>query len=572
LKIAVIDKAPSKNDYSKWFDFDFDLHHMSEVPIAKLLKKDVTLNIDLNNYDFVILVGSEAAKEYAKVTSVTKVTGVLIDNKFICISNPAMLYFKPEGKPDFQRAVDRIHKYITGELKAAQVTGDFKGIQDKDEAVAFLNEVLESNVEVVALDTETTALYPRDGYVIGISISYKLNHGRYIDADIFDDDCVALLQQIVNKYRIVFHNMKFDYKMLEYHQGIDFSKTQVEDTMLLHYVLDENDQHGLKYLAAKFTEYGNYEAELDEFKKEYCKANGIKQEDFTYDLIPFDIISEYASMDTAVTLEIYFKLRPPVAKNPKLENVYTNILIPGTLFIHNMEEVGIPINVSRMSAADIYLESKISAAKEKLYSFEAVAKYEHDTHNIFNPNSVYHIRSVLFDYLKLTPTGKLTATKAISVDAEVLEELAKEHPLPAALLDIRKLTKMRNTYVSKILPEIDRDGRIRTNFNISFTTSGRLSSSGKFNAQQITRDDPIIKACIYAPDGYVIVSQDLFQVPLTSNSEVNIPLIAGNPLSSDNYKVASNSKLECLKILEIGQSAAKLPISKEERSETIRKE
>jgi DNA polymerase I-like protein with 3'-5' exonuclease and polymerase domains len=53
------------------------------------------------------------------------------------------------------------------------------------------------------------------------------------------------------------------------------------------------------------------------------------------------------------------------------------------------------------------------------------------------------------------------------------------------------------------------DGRVRTGFNQSTTTSGRLSSSGKFNAQQIIRDDPIVKGCIVAPIGYKIVSQDL---------------------------------------------------------------
>ena len=47
------------------------------------------------------------------------------------------------------------------------------------------------------------------------------------------------------------------------------------------------------------------------------------------------------------------------------------------------------------------------------------------------------------------------------------------------------------------------------NFNLIFTTSGRLSSSGKFNAQQIPRDNPIIKGCIVAPEGYSIISQDL---------------------------------------------------------------
>ena len=97
MNIVLIDKAPSRNDYTKYFPFEFEHYHMSSVPIAKLLKKDVDLDIDLDLYDLVILVGSEAAKEYAKITSVTNYAGQLIKDKFVCISNPAMLIFKPEG-------------------------------------------------------------------------------------------------------------------------------------------------------------------------------------------------------------------------------------------------------------------------------------------------------------------------------------------------------------------------------------------------------------------------------------------------------------------------------------------
>lgn len=93
MKIAVIDKAPNRTRYSDYFEFEFDHYHMSSVPIAKLLKKDVDLEVDLTEYDFVILVGAEAAKEYAKITSVTNMAGQLVDDKFIAISNPAMLAF-----------------------------------------------------------------------------------------------------------------------------------------------------------------------------------------------------------------------------------------------------------------------------------------------------------------------------------------------------------------------------------------------------------------------------------------------------------------------------------------------
>jgi DNA polymerase I-like protein with 3'-5' exonuclease and polymerase domains len=220
-------------------------------------------------------------------------------------------------------------------------------------------------------------------------------------------------------------------------------------------------------------------------------------------------MSKYASIDTAVTLELFEKFYPIVQANKRLKWVYDNLLVRGTLFLMDMEEVGIPICSQRMSAAGKYLDKWIMEAKEEVYAFEAVKKYEADSGKIFNPNSVQQLRTVLFDYVGLTPTGKLTKTGALSTDAEVLEELSEQHPLPQAILKVRQLGKIQNTYVSKILPELDKDGRIRTNFNLIFTTSGRLSSSGKFNAQQIPRDDPIIKGCIRAPSGYKIVSQDL---------------------------------------------------------------
>jgi DNA polymerase I-like protein with 3'-5' exonuclease and polymerase domains len=303
--------------------------------------------------------------------------------------------------------------------------------------------------------------------------------------------------------------MKFDFKMIKYHLGIDFPRDRVHDTMVMHYVLDETDSHGLKPLALKYTDYGDYDTPLDEYKKAYCAQHGMLQEDFTYDLIPFDVISEYASIDTAVTYDLFHKFWPIVQANPKLRKVYEEILIPGTLFLMDMEEVGIPVSRERMAAAEKYLDYEIEEAKKLVYSFDAVKQYEKDSGKIFNPNSVMQLRVVLFDYLGLNPTGKKTATGAVSTDAEVLGELSEEHALPAAILKVRQLGKIQNTYISKILPEIDRDGRIRTNFNLIFTTSGRLSSSGKFNAQQIPRDNPIIKGCLQAPAGYKIVSQDL---------------------------------------------------------------
>lgn len=508
MRIAIIDKCPTRINYSTYFDFDFDLHHLSSVYIAKLLKKDVDLEIDPKLYDFVITVGAEATKHFTK-ESVTNSAGLLIDERFLPLPNPAMLTFRPEGKPEFQRAVTQINKYISREITNTSLTGNFKGIDNIEEANAFLLEVLNNANIVVALDTETTSLYPRDGHVIGISISYKNQHGRYILSDVIDEEGLNLLQEICDKFKIVFHNRKFDQKFLEYHFALKF-REDCEDTMVEHYVLDESEgTHGLKTLAIKHTNYGDYDKELEDFRDNYCRQHTLLKEEFTYDLIPFEIISKYAAIDTAVTYELHHKFRPIIAANPKLESLYTSIMLPGIKFLMDMEEVGIPMDVERLHAADKYLDKWIQEAKEKIYEFKEIRQFEIDNGKMFNPNSVQQLRTVLFDYLKLPPTGKLTKTGALSTDAEVLEELSDKHPLPAAILKVRQLGKLRSSYVSKILPELDKDERIRTNFNLTFTSSGRLSSSGKFNAQQITRDDPIIKGCIKAPKGYKIVSQDL---------------------------------------------------------------
>ena len=95
-------------------------------------------------------------------------------------------------------------------------------------------------------------------------------------------------------------------KFFEYH--FNFKFPSFEDTMLLHYLLDETQgSHGLKELALKYTKYGDYEKPLEEWKDEYCRKNRIKKEDFTYDLIPFDIMKTYAAIDTAVTFELFEK-------------------------------------------------------------------------------------------------------------------------------------------------------------------------------------------------------------------------------------------------------------------------
>lgn len=520
IRIAVVQKCPSNINYEKQFKLTgLEIFNLSSQKVSRLLKRDVDLEIGVDfipeDYDYVLLIGSEALKMFTKATAVTDYSGRVAPGKngetnFIASISPAMLAFKPENRPVFEATVQSIQDIITGSEIAAK-EGDYQFFNEVGDCRDYLFSVLDNpEVEVVGLDSETSALACRDGYMLGVSVSHKIDQGVYMDADALDESCIKLMQKIINTKRTVFHNAKFDMHFFKYHLGLFFEGRDVHDTMIIHYLLDERQgTHGLKSLTMQYGTLGDYDRELDEFKKSYCASHSITQAQFSYDLIPWDIIKLYAAKDTDATLALYFKFYPVLFKNKRLLDCYNNLMLPALHFLTKMEDRGIPISKDRLEYGKQLLVGELEALQQELYTFREIKQFETDQAKVFNPASTIQLRKLLFDYIGLTPTGKLTGTGAISTDAEVLKELGDIHPIPKLILDIRQKTKLKNTYIDKLLPVIDRDQRVRTGFNLTSTTSGRLSSSGKFNMQQLPRDNPIIKGCVKAPPGYKIVASDL---------------------------------------------------------------
>lgn len=509
-KVALIETKPTSTNFDKYFEFEFDRFALcSDSSVAKVLKKDVDLEVNTDDYDWLILVGAEAFKFFTRKTSVTEYNGKIIDEKFLALINPAIIKFKPEAKKAFEEAIESISGYVSGELKIETLAEDkCYGIQDKDTAIAYIQKAIDHPLPYVALDSETSALYCRDGYMLGFSLSYEPDHGIYCDADVIDEEVEAKLQELFNKKTVVFHNAKFDLQWFIYHFNFEFPN--FEDTMLMHYMFDENPgTHGLKQLAMKHTPYGDYEKPLEDWSAEYRRSHGILKEAFSYDLIPFDIMKNYAAMDTVVTFALYQKMRPAIEKNKRLLWVYENILLEGCNFLRQVESNGVPFNPERLEFAQGVMQEDITQAVAELYEFPEVRQFEKAQGKDFNPNSTVQLRSLLFDYINLTPTGKKTGTGAHSTDAEVLGQLADDHAVPKHILEIRQKNKIKTTYLDKIIPNLDMDSRLRTGFNLHSTTSGRLSSSGKLNMQQLPRDNPTVKGCIQAKEGHKIVSMDL---------------------------------------------------------------
>jgi len=510
--VALIETKPSRTNYKDHFDesFEFDRFALCSDPnIKKVLKKDVDIDFNPDNYEWVILVGADACKYFTKNSSVTDYSGKIVEEKFLPVINPAMVSFKPESSRVWEESKKNIIGYITGTRRVVKYKTDkIYGITDSEHLTRFLQDAIDSPNEFIGLDSETSALYARDGYVLGVSLSYERDHGAYIDSNCIDDEASELFQKLFNKKIVVFHNAKFDMPFMRYHFNWEFPR--YEDTMLLHYCIDENPgTHGLKQLALQYTEYGDYEQPMYEWIDDYRKKNGILKDDFSFEMIPFDVIQPYAAIDAIVTFLLYAKLKPAVTKNTKLNKVYNGILIPACSMLMDIQENGVPFDLERLKFAQVEMQRSIDESIAELYKEPKIREFEEFQGKQFNPNSVMQLRTLLFDFLKLQPTGKKTGTGANSTDAEVLQELADQHPVPYQILNIRQKSKIKNTYLDKIIPELDKDGRLRTNFNLHGTTSGRLSSSGKLNMQQLPRDNPAVKGCIKARPGHKIISMDL---------------------------------------------------------------
>jgi DNA polymerase I-like protein with 3'-5' exonuclease and polymerase domains len=510
-KVALVETKPSRTNFAKEFDgaFEFDQYQLCSDPsIKKVLKKDCDISIDTGLYDWVVLVGADALKYFTKINSVTEYSGKKVEDKFLPVINPAMLAFKPEARRTWDDSKTNIIAYINGEIEDVVIDESIaKGTQDTEVAKEWIRGALAHTGDYIALDSETSGLYPRNGHMIGISMSYNGEEGIYIDTDCFDEEIEKMLHELFLKRRVIFHNAKFDMAFFEYHFGFEFPN--FEDTMLLHYLIDENPGgHGLKQLSLKFTPYGDYEKPMYDWIDQYKRSNGLNQSNFAWDMIPFDIMKTYAAMDAVCTFLLYQKFKK-IKNNSKLKWVYDHILIPGCRFLMEAQDNGVPFDPQRLLKSQSLMQEDIDAAINQLYEVEAVREFEKVQGKEFNPNSTVQLRSLLFDYIGLKPTGKKTGTGANSTDAEVLQELGDQHDVPRFILNIRQKSKIKNTYLDKIIPQLDRDDRLRTNFNLHGTTSGRLSSSGKLNMQQLPRDNPIVKGCIRAKEGNKIVAMDL---------------------------------------------------------------
>ena len=188
-----------------------------------------------------------------------------------------------------------------------------------------------------------------------------------------------------------------------------------------------------------------------------------------------------------------------------MTKLFDDIEMPLCRVLAEMEESGFYVDRKALYDFGESLNAGIAALQESIW--------RHAGHE-FNILSPKQLGTVLFDELML-PSGKKTKT-GWSTNADVLEKLRGKHPIVDEVLDYRMLTKLKSTYADGLLKVIEADGRIHTNFQMTVTATGRLSSTEP-NLQNIPVRRELgaqIRRMFVASPGHVLVDADYSQIEL----------------------------------------------------------
>lgn len=487
----------------KYFKEEYDIKFLSSQPKEKILKKDIDLDLkELDEYKLVCPIGADALKYTAGITGIQKYNGMVIENRYVPVMHPNIIVIKPQLEDDIIKAFNNITKVLKDEKIGVTNDKDYCFVETEEQFQQYKEQLI--SAKTLVADIETTSVSPFTGSILGVALSTKAHQGIYVSAELVLKH-KNWFYNLFKERKVIFHNSKFDMGFMEYEYGFEFP--DFEDTMLLHYCLEEAvGTHGLKPLAMRFTDLGDYERELDDYKKTWARKNKVKLADFNYGMLPSEILAPYACKDADGTFQLYNKFMPLVEKSEEFSQLYNNILKPGTLAIKRLERNGGPLNRQQVEWLAEQYAIDVEECLEEISHHEAVKRFERIHGKSFNPNSTAQLRELFFNILNVKPTKK-TETGAWSVDKEVLKDM--EHPLADAILDLREKSKMAGTYIANIRTGVDFDDRLRSGFNIHGTTSGRLSSSGTLNYQNIPRDNKDIKKLFKARPGYKIVQCDL---------------------------------------------------------------
>ena len=380
---------------------------------------------------------------------------------------------------------------------------------DTEAKMAELIETLEKS-EIISFDTETTGIDANQAELVGLSFSLKAHSAYYVPVSADQDKARALVLRFRHiledpSKKIIGQNIKYDQLMLRWY-GINMN-VPAFDTMIAHYLLEPDLRHKLDYLSESYLNYHMVPIEALIGKK---SADQGSMRD-----VPLEKIKEYAGEDADVTLQLFSILEKDLHKQD-LDALFHKIEMPLVRVLRDIEFEGVRIDKKLLNDYSKVLQKNIAQAEHQVYESAGVR---------FNIASPKQVGEVLFEKLKLPYRWKKTGTNQYSTDEDKLNELADESSIVRQILDFRKLSKLKSTYVDALPNMINpRTGRVHSSFNQARAATGRLSSENP-NLQNIPIKDEagreIRKAFLPRDEQHILISADYSQIELRLIAEIS---------------------------------------------------
>lgn len=368
----------------------------------------------------------------------------------------------------------------------------------------------------VAVDTETTSLNEMQAEFAGICLAvvpgeacyipvgHKGSDGEGLFADdtlvegqLPLDDVLAALKPVLEDPSImkVFQNAKYDTKIFKRY-GVDVAP--IDDTMLMSYAMFSGlHNHGMDALAEHY---------LGHTPISIKTLLGTGKSAITFDKVKIEDAVKYAAEDADVTLRLWQMFKPRLHRE-KVTTVYETLERPLVPVLAQMEMHGVQVDRDTLSRMSNAFAQKMAGLEAEIHELAG---------ETFNVGSPAQLGDILFEKMGLEG-GKKGKTGKYSTPADVLEDLAAQHDLPARVLDWRQLSKLKSTYTDALQTHIDPDtGRVHTSYLQTGAATGRLASTDP-NLQNIpirTEEGRRIREAFVAPEGKVLVSLDYSQIEL----------------------------------------------------------
>lgn len=394
-----------------------------------------------------------------------------------------------------------------------------------------------------AFDIETTHatknsdIYPIPGSrakVLGVAFAWDSHRAVYIPVwkndlgEQFFKDPVTHNLVVSNLKRIlendvpkIAQNGKFDCVNLFRDLGINVNNFCF-DTMIAHWVLDENGEH--ENWAGMFVGVGHG---LDKMATAYLKedASCAKQYDVLkleveardpkfhrYQTVPVDILGTYACSDALDTYKLFLLLQQRLADSGQLDFFYDHEMRKTSLLIR-AEIEGLHMVPGKPQELSEYFDQQMIRIR---------AEIEADLGFDFDPAHADDTGQVLFQHLKLEPVGDKGKGGKFSTKKSVLEKLAVDSPIVKKIIEYRNVSRSKTNYTEAVHRYTDPyTNRFLMNYKQHGTDTGRLSAAIIQSMPSDAKGGKLVKSMFNAGEGNLFIFCDFSQIELRVMAELS---------------------------------------------------